>query len=150
MDNLIIGKDAPPTPGLAPTTVSWKTDGKGEFNEHSAEEKTYRALFKALTAHYSKKTVAQVAKSPPTQFSIQGPHYFLASCNRTTAGKQSTYHAIGRAKIWIHDLKADNATEEMVSFDIVFRDSRDQYQHRDVEIVSGNVDKMPRGTPLVP
>lgn len=153
MDKITVKKDAPPPSGLVPTTVKWKSTPSGEFSEHNDHEKCYRALMKALSSHYAKKTPAQLAKTPAeknVQFSIQGPEFYIGKCDRTTAGKQSSYHATGRARVWVHNMASDGASEETVAFDLSFKDSRDEWRHLDIEIVSATVDAMPRGTPLSP
>lgn len=134
--------------GFVPVGAKWKVDD-GRFKEHSNEEKTYRALMKAVSAHYVGKKPAELGKDN-FQYGVKGPYFYIDKVDVTTAGKQTTYHAKGRAALYAMNMRTDSASEEIVAFELTFRDAVDEKKLPDIELLSGSVDKLPRGSTLAP
>ena len=130
---------------LVPVKVTWKARG-GKFLAQSNGEMTIRALTKALGSLIPKR-------GEPTdgmQYFVKGPHIFLDTFQETSSGGKTTYHAKGRALIGRHHMPTDAHSEDVHLFDVTFKTKEDRNKMPDIEIVTGDINPLPRGSRLSP
>lgn len=130
---------------LVPVKVSWRAKG-GKFLDQSDGEKTIRALTKALGSLIPKRG----EPNDGMQYFVKGPHIFLDKFQETASGGKATYHATGRALVGRHHMPTDAHSEDVYSFDVTFKTKEDRNKMPDIEIVSGDINPLPRGHRLSP
>lgn len=141
---LKIGEKPPAPTGLVPTKVKWKIKD-GKIIDHGREEKTIRALAKALGSLLPKR-----GEGGGYQHFVKGPHIFLASCSETRSGTSASYRAVGRALIGRTHMPSDTFSEDVYTFDLTFKDALDKNDLPEIEIITGEINPLPRGARLTP
>lgn len=140
----IISKGSVPTK-LVPVKVTWRARG-GKFVDQSNGEKTIRALTKALGSLIPKRG----EPNDGMQYFVKGPHIYLDTFKETAVAGRATYQAKGRALVGRQHMPTDSHSEDIHSFEVTFKTKEDKNKMPDIEIVSGDIVPLPRGSKLVP
>jgi hypothetical protein len=139
----------PTDKSFASTTVKWEI-ADGIMRPLPVVQKCVCALRVALKEHLDRtqKGVAAGTVNPSArnQYFLEGKEIYIESCVDTKVGDQTSYKATGRAELGQINMAADTFSTEVVSFDITFRDDKDEMGLPSVTLVSGSINVLPRGS----
>jgi hypothetical protein len=143
--------NAAPASALTSVIIRWEA-ADGVLKPITPQQKCVCALRMALKEHIDKLSAAKKQGSlrpeKNNQYFVNGKSIFVASCSATTVGDDSTYHAVGRAELGQVNMASDQLSSDMVSFDITWKDSKDELGLPDIQLVKGLIEALPRGSKL--
>jgi len=147
MESMKINSGTTPTK-LVPHAISWDiVKGMGQFRVFSPEEKSVRALRLAFKRYLDVKDRTPAENN---QYYLEGKNIWLDSVDSTQSPNGSTYRARGRAEVGQINIPADSLSTAVVTFDITFKDTVNEWKLADIELVSGSIDVLPADSKLVP